>query len=88
MGHPLELAVHLARGGENGNLAHARRQSGLEPQIAVDGGEMRGRAGTVELHARRALQPGDSGARHRPAVVRPLAGLIQILAPGSGRRKP
>src|SRR5262249_57431291 len=82
--HPFELAVHLARCGQNGDLADARREARLKAQIAVDRVQGLARAGTVKPNASRPLQPGDRRARRAGAVVGALAYLVQILAAGPG----
>src|SRR5262245_3644351 len=60
---PFELAVHLARGRQDRDLAHARRQTGLETQVTVEGARVLGRLRAVKPDPARALQPGDRGAR-------------------------
>src|SRR5262249_57838303 len=77
---PFELAVHLARGRENRDLADARGKAGLEAQVAVERARVRGRLGTVEPDPARAFEPDDRGPRRCDAVVVRLADLIQIFA--------
>src|SRR5262245_64813213 len=77
---PFELAVHLARRDQDRDLADARRDAGLESEIAVDRREMGGGLRAVELHAGRPLQAGDGRTRRLRAVVGSLAGLVEILA--------
>ncbi len=84
---PFELAVHLARGDEDRGLAHARRQPGVEPQIAVERGDVLV-APAPQMDAGRALQAGECGARHRGAVERRPAGLVEVLAPRQRQAKP
>src|SRR6185312_6023731 len=60
---PFELAVHLARGGENRDLTHAWGEAGLVAQIPVECARMLGSVRAVELDAARALQTCDRCAR-------------------------
>src|SRR5437762_1027103 len=76
---PFELAVHLARGCQDGDLAYARRKSRFEAQVPVERTRVLGRLRAVEPDAARALQPRDRGARRRHTVVMPLAELVQIF---------
>src|SRR5262245_8719849 len=82
MRDPLELAVQLALGGKNGDLAQAWAQAGFVAEIPVDGAEMRRGPGAVELDARRPLQPRDCRAGRGSAIGGSLARLIQIIAVG------
>jgi hypothetical protein len=80
MRRPLELAVHLTRGRQDRDLAHARSQTGLETQVTVEGARVLGRLRAIKPDPARALQPGDRGARRRHPVVVRLAGVVQIFA--------
>ena len=51
---PFELAVHLARGRQDRNLADAREKSRLEPQVAIERARVRGRLRAVKPDAARA----------------------------------
>ena len=53
---PFELIVHLARRDQDGDLARARRDAGLEAEIAVERGELLAPL-AVELNAGGACNP-------------------------------
>src|SRR5262249_10960717 len=82
MRYPFELAVHLACGRQNRNLAHSAGEAGLEAQVAIDCADVRSGLRTVELHAAGPLQTGDRASRLGAAVVGGLARVIQVLAIG------
>src|SRR5262249_4144663 len=88
MRRPFELAVHLARGGKDRDLADARGKTRLEAQVTVERACVRGRLRAVEPDPGRTLQAGDRCARRRCTVVVSLAGLIQIFAFRQRQTKP